>query len=121
MRKLIILAFVFATVLSTSCSKDEIDDFITPEDISGTTWKCTSGEAFGEDLEYALLVFTSTTAVEGWTKYIVDDVQKDWTGTFTISDDRISVLSENVRFTGVIEGEIINISMGEEVFVFSKQ
>lgn len=30
MRKLLILGVVFATVLTTSCSKDEIDDFTNP-------------------------------------------------------------------------------------------
>lgn len=37
MRNLLLLVFVFATVLTTSCSKDEIDDFTKPEKISGTT------------------------------------------------------------------------------------
>lgn len=125
MRKLIILAFVFATVLTTSCSKDEIDDFTKPENISGTTWKCTSGTDWAEDLEYALLIFTSTTVVEGWTKEVAEGKQKDWTGSFTISNDRISISysddGDGETFTGIIEGENMNLTIDEGTYVFSKQ
>jgi hypothetical protein len=121
MRNLIILAFVFATVLTTSCSKDEMDDFTNPENISGTTWKCTSGTYWDEDLEYALLIFTSTTAVEGWTKYVDEGEQKDWTGAFSISNDRISITYEDESFTGIIDGKTMNTTIDGGTYIFIKQ
>jgi hypothetical protein len=121
MRRLILLVFVFVTVLATSCSKDEIDDFTKPENISGTIWKCTLAPNWDKDLEYALLSFTSSTTVEGWTKYVDKEEQKDWTGSFSISNDRISISYESETFTGIIVGENINTTIDEETYVFSKQ
>ena len=122
MRKIILLAFVFATILTTSCSKDEIDDFTNPESISGTTWKYISVTDMDEDLEYALLIFTSTTMVEGWTKFMDEVEQKDWTGSFTISNDQISIsYDEDESFTGIIDGENMNITIDGETLIFLKQ
>lgn len=125
MRNLLLLVFVFATVLTTSCSKDEIDDFTKPEKISGTTQKCTSGMDWDEDFEYALLIFASTTTVEGWTKYVDEGEQKDWTGSFSISNDRISISydfeGDDETLTGIIEGENMNMTIDEENLIFSKQ
>lgn len=121
MRKLILLAFVFATILTTSCSKDEIDDYTKPENISGTNWKCTSGTDWDEELEYALLIFTSKTIVEGWTKYVGYGEHKDWIGFFSISNDRISITHEDDSFTGIIDGKTMTTTIDGETFVFIKQ
>jgi hypothetical protein len=122
MRKLILLAFVFATVLTTSYSKGEINDFTTPENISGTTWKCTSGTHWHEDLEYCLLIFTSTTVVEGWTKIKDEAEQKGWTGSFSISNDSISITFEDESITGIIDGNAMNTTNDDgETYIFLKQ
>ena len=89
MKKLIFLAMTIVAVIITSCSKDETVDFTKQENLSGTTWKSTTGTAWNEDMEYAVLIFTSSTAVEVWTKYIGEGEQKQWAGSFTISNDRI--------------------------------
>ncbi len=121
MRKLFFLALVWATVLSTSCSKDETDDFTKPENLAGTTWKCTSGTDLDEDPEYALLIFTSRITVEGWTKYENEGEQKDWTGSFSISNDRISITYEDETLTGIIDGETIKTTINGETLIFIKQ
>ncbi len=116
------MGLLFSIAIITSCSKDEIDDFTKLENISGTTWECTSGIDWDEDLEYALLIFTSTTTVEGWTKYIDEGEQKDWTGSFTISNDRISISYDDDSFTGIIEGESMNLTIEDDkTYVFSKK
>lgn len=120
MRILIILAFVFAIVLITSCSKDAIDDFTKPENISGTTWKCSTGSYWNEDLEYALLIFKSTKAVEGWTKLKDKAEQKDLSGTFSISNNKISFVFDEESFTGIIEGKTMKIT-NDGTFIFLKQ
>lgn len=78
-----------------------------------------------EDFEYALLIFASTTTVEGWTKYVDEGEQKDWTGSFSISNDRISISydfeGDDETLTGIIEGENMNMTIDEENLIFSKQ
>lgn len=121
MKYLFLSTIVLATVLTISCSKDEIDDFTNPENLSGTSWKCSSVDIWDESLEYALLIFTSKTAVEGWTKNTDQAAQKDWTGSFTISNDRISISYEDDSLTGIIEGEKMDITIDGETFIFYKQ
>ncbi|MDH5366135.1 MAG: hypothetical protein OEW67_04060 [Cyclobacteriaceae bacterium] len=115
MRKLIFLAIVFATVITTSCNKDEIEDFTIPVNLSGTTWKYTANDQW---LEYALLIFTSTTTVEGWDKRNGEAEVINWTGSFTISNDTISV--EGGIFSGIIDGETI-ASTNDDTIIFFKQ
>lgn len=121
MRNLFLLTIALATALTISCSKDEIDDYTNPENLSGTSWKCSSVNTWDESLEYALLVFTSKTTVEGWTKTTDQAVQKDWTGSFTISNDRISISFEDDSITGTIEAEKMNLTIDGELFIFYKE
>jgi hypothetical protein len=113
------LALVLIATGILSCSKD--DDFTKPENLSGTTWKCTSGDEWDEDLEYALLVFISTTEVEGWTKEIGEEEEKDWTGTYSITNDKISVEFDEESFTGVINGKKMDTLIEGNSFLFIKQ
>ncbi len=123
MRKLILLAVVFATILTTSCSKDDNVDFTNPENISGTTWKCTSGTDWDEDHEYILMIFTSTTTVEGWSKEPNEEEELDWSGSFTISDDQISLSSNavDIIITGIIDDENMTLTMAGGTYIFSEQ
>jgi len=114
---LIVMLFVVL-----SCSRD--DDFTNPKNLSGTTWKCSSNTGFAVDIEYALLKFNSTTIVEGWTKYKDKNEQKDWTGSFTISDKKIIIDTgdDKETFTGAITGTEMNLTITDNVaFVFVKQ
>ena len=120
MKKLIFLTMAIFAVITTSCSKDENDDFTKPENLSGTTWKCSELD-WDEDLEYAKLVFTSTTIVEGWTKYVDEVEHKDWTGSFTISNDEISISFEGDSFIGIIDGETMTVTIDGETLIFTKQ
>lgn len=117
MKKIISLTLVLATVLITSCKKEI--DYRIPENISGTTWRC---DAFASaDIEYALLKFTSTTIVEGWTKHVGASDHKDWTGTFVISGSNITITEGSSTYSGIIEGKDIKLTVGSSIFVFTKQ
>lgn len=120
MKKLIFLTMAIGAVITTSCNKDKIEDFTKLENLSGTTWKSTSGPL--EDYtEYVLLIFTSTSTVEGWTKAPNKGEKKDWTGTFTLSNDRISITYGSELFTGIIEGNTLTTTFDGEEFIFTKQ
>jgi hypothetical protein len=121
MKKLILLIIIFTSILTTSCTKDEKDDSISPENISGTTWKCTSGTDWFEDLEYALLIFTSTSTAQGWTKEIDELEQKDFDGSFTISNNQIFISHEDGSVTGIIDGGNMTTIIDGETYVFIKQ
>lgn len=124
MRKLIFLAIVFAAVMTTSCNKDEIEakdeivDFTNPVNLSGTTWKFTANDQW---LEYSLLIFPSSTTVEGWDKKPGNELAMNWTGTFTIEDKTILMnMAGGSVFTGIIVGETIT-STYDETIIFLKQ
>ena len=121
MKKSIFLIITIIAVFITSCSKNEIVDYTKPENLSGTTWKCTTGTNWEADIEYLLLVFTSTTNVELWTKLVNETVRKDGIGLYTISNDTISILFEDELLTGIINGEKINLRSDGNIFPFLRQ
>ena len=130
MKKLLLIAFVLATVLFSACKKTETRDskptvdYTKPENISGTTWKCFD-VGIDPTMEWAALIFRSTSAVEGWSKYKNLNETKDWTGGFTIINITITFnyLMDTVpqSFSGTISGENINCLMGGTPVTFKKQ
>ncbi len=121
MRKLVFALILFTVVLNTGCSKDKSNKYANPENLSGTTWKCTSGTDWNVNIEYALFIFPSATSIEGWTKYVSESLKKDWIGAFSISNNEISISTENESFTGIIDGETMNMTMDGESYVFRRQ
>jgi hypothetical protein len=130
MKKLLLIAFVLTTVMFAACKKTENQDqkptvdYTKPENLSGTTWKCFD---LGVDstMEWAALIFKSTSVVEGWTKKKTANATKDWTGSFAIINTTITFnyLMDTVpqTFSGVISGEVINCQMAGTTVVFKKQ
>lgn len=93
-------------VMVGSCSKDKNQVPDTPMSFQGTTWKCSAGLDWNENLEYLTLKFTSSTAVEGWSKYKDTALQRDWIGTYLITGDTIR-MDEGVngeKLTGTMSG-----------------
>ncbi len=119
MRNLLVFAILIATISFTSCKKDKDTDYTNPADLSGTTWKYVDNE--GVEIEYALLKFTSATTVEGWTKESDEADQKDWTGTYSITNSTISITWNDGSFTGIIDGETITATIEDLVLIFTKQ
>jgi hypothetical protein len=119
MKKLIFLVMTIVALITTSCSKAKTDDFTKPENLSGTTWKCAL--VLSEDIEYYLMIFTSTTTVEAWTKYIGEAEDLVSTCSYTISNDRISISHEDIIQTGIIDGETITTTVDDKTCVFYKQ
>lgn len=111
MKTLLMLSLLMLLIVTGSCSKDENDtDFTTPSNLVGTTWKCSTDLDWDEDLEYLTLKFTSTTGVEGWSKYKNRDFQQDWIGTYTISGKTITIDEGELEETiiGTINGVEMN-------------
>lgn len=109
-RSLLLLSLLIVT---GSCSKDEDPaDYTTSSNLTGTTWKCSEDLDWDMDLEYLTLKFTSTTGVEGWSKYKNAAFQRDWVGTYTISGKTITIdegkMDETI--TGIINGVTMNFS-----------
>ena len=103
-------------ILLTSCKKDE--DFTNPNNLSGTSWL---SENIGTELQpdYLMLKFTSTSAVELWSKYFGD---KTFTledkGAYTISGTTITIiLVDSGTGNGIIGGK----TMTFEGSTFTKQ
>lgn len=102
------LLLLTVLVITSSCSEDPADN-TTPSNLTGTTWKCSTGLTWNADLEYLILKFTAVTTVEGWSKYKNMAFQRDWTGTYTISDKTITI-DEGDR-DEIISGTINGVSM----------
>lgn len=120
MKTLLAIALVMVTIYMISCTKDDNIDYTQPENLSGTTWKCSSGPDWDEDCEYALLIFTSVTTVEGWSKYIGEEQERDWTGTFSISNNTITMNHGGYSYSGSIEGSSIRLVLNSKTYVFDK-
>jgi hypothetical protein len=128
MKKLLLIVFVLTTVMFAACKKNQDQkptvDYTKPENLSGTTWKFFD---LGVDstMEWAALIFKSTSVVEGWTKKKTANATKDWTGSFAIINATITFnyLMDTVpqTFSGVISGEVINCQMAGTTVVFKKQ
>lgn len=114
MKTLLYMLFLLMLLMATgSCSKDENDPvYTTPSNLVGTTWKCSTDLNWDEELDYLILKFTSTTGVEGWSKYKNTALQQDWIGTFTISDKTITIKEGELEetITGTINGVTMNLS-----------
>jgi len=121
MKKIIFLPIIFIVLLATSCSKDKIVDYTKSENLSGTKWKSTTVADLDKNIEYVLLTFTSSSTVELWSKYIGEAEQKNWSGSFSISNDRISILYDDNEITGTIVGETMNLNFLFGKYIFSKQ
>ena len=121
MRKFIFLAILFIFPLTTSCSKDETVDYSDPENIAGTTWKCITYPDISKEIEYLLLVFTTKTEVEFWSKEIEAAKHKEWTRSFSISNDTISIISGEEYIQAIIFKETISIELILNVLKFKKQ
>lgn len=120
MKKLILSLFILTCIFLSSCSKD----YTNPDDLNGTTWKFDgSNLEQNTSLEYALLVFTSRSVVEGWSKEFDQDQVNDWIGTYNISGETIVVNYDdnsisNNSFSGVISDETINCTISNVSYLF---
>jgi len=119
MKKLIFLVMAIVALITTSCSKDKTDDFTKPENLSGTTWKCVPD--LSDDIEYYLMIFTSTTTVEAWIKYIGEEEDQISICSYTISNDRIIISYEDILQIGIIDGKTITTTIDEKTCIFYKQ
>jgi hypothetical protein len=116
----LILVWMTMLVIS-SCSDDEKDDYKTPENLVGTTWKCETVTQLDEDMEYIKLKFTSATVVEEWTKYKGQDFLREWVGTYAISGNTIIIQGGEVgnTITGTINGVTMSLTVVSEVAPFA--
>jgi hypothetical protein len=120
-----VLCYAIAAIVIVSCSKDKKEEeYTNPENLSGTIWKCYDG--LDEDMEYAALKFISTSAIEGWTKFKSGTEVKDWTGSYTVNSNIITVNYINAfgnhSFAGAIDGETMNLAFENAgTLVFKKQ
>lgn len=130
MKKLLLIVFMLTTVMFAACKKTETQDskvtvdYTKPDNLSGTTWKCFD-MAVDPTMEWAALIFTSTSAVEGWSKKKTASATKDWTGNFAVTNTTVTFnyLMDTVpqTFSGVINGEVINCQVGGATVAFKKQ
>jgi len=123
--KKFIFCFTVLALLVMSCSNDDDNgggdmlDYTLPENIANTLWKCNTCSDSSEGLEYTFLDFKSETVVEGWSKYVDMEEQRDWVGTFTISNDNIFITYDDFTISGTIEGEDIIMDIDNATIVFS--
>lgn len=112
-------------VAVSSCSDDDNEGVQTPQDLVGTAWKCETMQLLDPELEYVTLKFTSSTTVEGWTKYKEEEFKREWMGTYTVSGKTITIVEGEGQqsLTGTING--VNMSLkvmdGIPPFTFTLQ
>jgi hypothetical protein len=122
--------FVIAVVamITFSCTTD----YTNPNNLKGTTWRCSSfPEAYAVLLVYTELKFTSTTAVEQWTKFKFDTAATKTSGTETYSVRKSSIIisrtyTDGIQThtsidTGTIKDKTITFVYGNNTTVFTKQ
>ena len=117
MRNLIPSICIIGLILLTSCSKDEDNTFLKPEELVGSVWKFYSDPEF----EYISLNFVSETTVDGWSKYPDEVAQKDWTGSFDLSFNSIVITVDGELFSGTIENDEMVLIVAGEAYTFSRE
>lgn len=115
---IILTVISIATITLTSCTKEEPPPFADPEKLAGTTWK---SDDYGSGEEYALLEFVSTSIVEGWVKQNNQEIHKDWSGTYTIADNTITLSYDGVSTVGIMVGDVISLAIDDKTLVFKRQ
>ena len=93
MKKLI---YIIALIALVGCNDYDEEPFQPDRDF--LTGKSYRADNPNHEFEYLLLLFTSETTVEGWSKEPYKTVRKDWTGSFVI-DKHIRKLTINYDST----------------------
>ena len=102
------------TVLLASCEKD----YTKVDNLVSTTWKCYN---IG-NVDYALLVFTSTNTVEFWIKEAGEPEYQAGTFSYSVYSNRIHFTYEDeVMFTGLIDKDTITVTIEDETGIFVKE
>jgi hypothetical protein len=129
LRRFFPLVIAVVAMITFSCTPDYTD----PNNLKGTTWRCTSFPAAYADfgLEYTELKFTTTKAVEQWTKLKSEAAatKSDDIMTYTISKSTITVTRTSTFMnettttteTGTIKDKTITVKDGEDTFVYTKK
>jgi hypothetical protein len=120
MKKFLYLSMVVITMLFVSCT----EDFTDPKALSGTTWRCSDFSSISDystTSEYIEFRFTSTTAVEGWSKEKNATVQQGWTGSYSVKGNVLTITSEGDTQSLTIDKKTMTMSLGGISLVFNKQ
>ena len=127
MKKLLLFIAIISFVVTT-CKKDNITDYANPENLAGTTWKCSDDP--NPDLllgyEYTSLEFASISTVQAWSKYEGFDEESLGLYNYSIVYKTIT-LSQNQSVqgfgpvTGTIDREEIILQDGTNNQVYLKQ
>jgi hypothetical protein len=129
LRKLFPLMIAVVAMMTFSCSEDYTD----PNNLKGTTWRCTSLPAVYAvfEIEYTELKFTTTKEVEQWTKSKSEAAatKSDDLMTYTTSKNSITITKTSTFMdkttttteTGTIKDKTITVKVGEETFVYTKK
>ncbi len=123
MKKLTFIAILFTTLLTTSCFTDYEDDDVEPSaNLSSTSWLSTSSNNWDEDFEYLVLVFTTSSQVEIWSKMVNEGAEtKDDTGSYTISGSSITVDLGSLSLSGTFSAESMTVSGDGDTYYYNKQ
>ena len=115
--KLFIALTIFTFMLS-SCGDQEEE--ITPQNLSGTIWRCNSIPTELNDYEIFEVRFTSTTAGATWGKLSNDVLKKIDDFEYTINDKTIIAVGE-IDFSGTIENNKLSLTSDGLTINFTKQ
>jgi hypothetical protein len=129
LRKLVPFVIALVAMITFSCTTD----YTNPNNLKGTTWRCSTLPESFVGVEYQELRFTSTTVVETWYKAVSPNsvaVKSDFPQTYTTSKSDITItstftdmgqISITVTQTGTIKDKTITLSSGNTSFVYTKQ
>jgi hypothetical protein len=119
MKKLIFISFAIIALMAVSCT----DDYTDPAKLSGTTWRCSTftDASMTEEFDYYEFKFTSTTALEVWTKAknaSAEKVQNSY--GYTISGKTITITYGDISDTGTIDKTSMTVTSDGITLVFTK-
>jgi hypothetical protein len=128
LRRFFPMVIAVVAMITFSCTTD----YTNPNNLKGTTWRCTSFPEGYVGAEYQELRFTSTTAVETWYKATTpqsEAVKLDVLQTYTTSKSDITITStltvmgqtSTSTVTGTIKDKTITMTSGNNKWVYTKQ
>lgn len=114
----LLIAFI-ASIFTLSCTKE---DFTDPDNLVGTSWRCTSGPYFDdEEILYETIIFTSTSEIEIWYKYTDGEEEYGGDAMYTIDGNEITINADYELITGEINGKRMTLIADGDRYVFVKQ
>ena len=122
MKKIIFITFAMLAILTTSCTDESAKQ--SPMTQSSSIWRSTifTDTTMSTSFEYYELRFISDSSIELWVKRTANESPEkvNLAYTYTIKDNSISIVYNDVTSKGTIDKSVINIAENGSILKFVK-